>query len=61
MSSNRTRSQNEIQSQRETARGHSSSEVLAILAPTSEEPKAILRSGFWKTGTLAVPEPGSAA
>lgn len=58
MTSKNDQSQPESQVRWETARSRSSSEVLAILAPTAEEPKAILRSGFWKTG---IPAPGSTA
>lgn len=61
MSSNTRHSRNQSQPEWEQARTCTSSEVLAILAPTPDEPEAILRSYIWKTGPQAVPETGSAA
>ena len=59
INSNRSHHENPVEWER--TRSRSSSEVLAILAPTADEPKAIQRAGVWKTGTLAVPEAGGAA
>ncbi len=61
MNRNTPHSQIEPQPQWETARSRTSSELLAILAPTAEEPAAIRRAGIWKTGTLGVPAPEGAA
>lgn len=61
MNRNTPHSQIEPQPQWETARSRTSSELLAILAPTADEPAAIQRAGIWKTGTLGVPAPESAA
>lgn len=43
------------------ARSRTSAELLAILAPTAEEPEPIRRISFWKTGPQVAPERGSAA
>ena len=58
MKSKATHRQNELQT--EKARSRTSSEVLAILASTPEEPEAVLRSFIWKTGPQVAPESGSA-
>lgn len=44
----------------ERSAARSSADVLAILAPTDREPKAIRRTGIWKTGPATQPA-GSAA
>ncbi len=61
MNRDTTHRQNESQPHWEAARSRTSSELLAILAPTADEPAAIQRAGIWKTGTLGVPAPESAA
>ncbi len=60
MSRNRNRSPNESQTDWRTARSRKASEVLAVLAPTDEEPRPILESFIWKTGTPGVPAPEGA-
>ena len=60
MSRNNQPNRNESQPKWETARSRTASEMLAVLAPTEEEPEAILRSFLWKTGTPGVPAPEGA-
>ncbi len=57
----RTQDETQAQAQWQKARRRSSSELLAVLAPTADEPHAIHRMAVWKTGPLAVPAPGGAA
>lgn len=60
MNRDTSRSRNESQPRWESARSRTASELLAILAPTEEEPQAILESFVWKTGTPGIPAPKGA-
>lgn len=60
MKRNKNRKQTETATNRERASACSSPDVLAILAPTANDPGAIQRMGIWKTGPVAEPA-GSAA
>jgi hypothetical protein len=60
MKRNNDRKQSKSAASWERAETHASTEVLAILAPSAEEPSAIQRMGIWKTGPANEPV-GSAA
>ena len=61
MSTHSTRPQTDARSQWEDARSRTGSELLAVLAPTDDEPSAIQRMAVWKTGPVIAPASGGAA
>lgn len=59
--STKTRNRTENQAPQEGSPARTSSEVLAILAPSIEDPRPIRTAGIWKTGSDAVPTDRSKA
>jgi hypothetical protein len=60
MKPNKDRKQSESAASWERATSRASDEMLAILAPSAEEPRALLRAGIWKTGPADEPIRGAA-